>query len=375
MYTHAHSTFFAMQPSHSVQPGRREVFRLLGVTAAAALAPIAGAHAGVRQADARAAAVPRGAILRTVLRDVAPQSLSGPILTHEHLSMTSAFMDKFRSAGGNPPAAPSPPLLTENLDAMIEELRATRAEGVAAIVDGGSLGIGRDIEFLKQLSARTNMPIIAGGGFFLEPFYPARVAELSEDELVEEQVRTATTERWGALGEIGSEAAFTPLQRKVFRATARVHLRTGLPIFTHTAGGRMALEQLDLFEAMGVKPPHLMIGHLSRLNEPNIDVHKAIAARGVFVGFDQVGRGAADAGQVQMVRALVDAGYVDQILLSADFGSAASEFHRSGGSGFGRTVTVFVPMLRKAGVSDAAIRRITVDNPRRFLAFVPAATA
>ena len=35
------------------------------------------------------------------------------------------------------------------------------------------------------------------------------------------------------------------------------------------------------------------------------------------------------------------------------------------------TLTVFVPKLRAAGVKDDTIRRITVDNPRRFLAFVP----
>jgi hypothetical protein len=27
--------------------------------------------------------------------------------------------------------------------------------------------------------------------------------------------------------------------------------------------------------------------------------------------------------------------------------------------------------MRKAGISDAAIRRVTQDNPRRFLTFVP----
>jgi len=32
---------------------------------------------------------------------------------------------------------------------------------------------------------------------------------------------------------------------------------------------------------------------------------------------------------------------------------------------------VFVPKLRQAGVSEGMIRQITVDNPRRFLAFVP----
>lgn len=359
----------------TVQPGRREVLRLLGLALGVGPTSVvdALAAAGSQASLSSPTTFPAGAIIRTVLRDVAPQSLAGPILTHEHLSMNSAFMDRFRSIGrGGQPAPPGPPLLTENLDVMVDEMRATLADGVACIVDGGSLGIGRSIDFLRQLSTRSNMPIVAAGGFFLEPFYPSTISDLSEEQLADQLVRSAETERWGAMGEIGSEAAFTPLQQKVFRATARAHKRTGLPIFTHTAGGRMAVEQLDLFESMGVAPQRIMIGHLSRLNEPSADVHKVIAARGAFVGFDQVGRGAADANQVAMVKALIDAGHVDQILLSADFGSNGAEFHRSGGAGFARTITAFVPMLQQAGVRDAAIRRITIDNPQRFLAFVPA---
>jgi predicted metal-dependent phosphotriesterase family hydrolase len=38
------------------------------------------------------------------------------------------------------------------------------------------------------------------------------------------------------------------------------------------------------------------------------------------------------------------------------------------------TVTTFVPRLRKAGVSDAVLHRILVENPRRLPAFVPKAT-
>ena len=34
-------------------------------------------------------------------------------------------------------------------------------------------------------------------------------------------------------------------------------------------------------------------------------------------------------------------------------------------------MTAFAPMLAKAGVSEATLRRILVDNPRRFLAVVP----
>jgi predicted metal-dependent phosphotriesterase family hydrolase len=41
--------------------------------------------------------------------------------------------------------------------------------------------------------------------------------------------------------------------------------------------------------------------------------------------------------------------------------------------GWERTLTVFSPLLRLAGVSEATMKRILEDNPRRFLACVPAA--
>ena len=37
----------------------------------------------------------------------------------------------------------------------------------------------------------------------------------------------------------------------------------------------------------------------------------------------------------------------------------------------GQAVTIFAPMLIKAGMTEDMLRHILVDNPRRFLAFVP----
>ena len=44
-----------------------------------------------------------------------------------------------------------------------------------------------------------------------------------------------------------------------------------------------------LCEAVGVKPQHVVIGHLDGLNDPGVRVHREIAGRGAFVGFDRVG--------------------------------------------------------------------------------------
>jgi predicted metal-dependent phosphotriesterase family hydrolase len=182
---------------------------------------------------------------------------------------------------------------------------------------------------------------------------------MSEEQIVKALIKQADDDTLGVFGEIGSWDEITADERKVFRAVGKAHLATNLSIFTHTGiPGKSALEQLDILEDAGVNPDRVVIGHLGNLVDPNVYVHKAICRRGAFVGFDRQGNN--DTQQVPMVMALIDAGFVDHLMFSAD-----------GSSGYSKTVTVFVPKLKAAGISDQALHRITVDNPRRFLAFVP----
>ena len=103
-----------------------------------------------------------------------------------------------------------------------------------------------------------------------------------------------------------------------------------------------------------------------------IDVFKTICKRGAFVGFDRVGsRPESDAAQVPMIRNLIEAGYVDNILLSSDGGGSPTGLKSKGGPGWSRAFTVMGPKLRQAGVDEAALRKIMVDNPKRLLTFVP----
>ena len=71
-----------------------------------------------------------------------------------------------------------------------------------------------------------------------------------------------------------------------------------------------------------------------------------------------------------MIVSCIDAGYEDQVLLSADFAREA-ELKANGGAGYSSVTAIFLPKLRYAGVPEETIRKIMVDNPRRFLAFVP----
>ncbi len=322
---------------------------------------------------------PKGAIIRTILKDLPPEALTGgATLFHEHLSLAPDFMPRWialarpQQAGkANPTPPPSPqPFFMQDLDLMSGELRTAAQEGVACIVDGGHPDMGRDLEFLKQLSMKSGVPIVAGCGYYSQPFYPPEIATMSEDEIVRDLVRQANMQRVGAYGEIGSWAAeISADEKKVFRAVGRAHLETNLAIFTHTAFGRGALEQLDILESVGVKPQNIVIGHVGGLIDPKVEVHKALCKRGAFIGFDRQG-GPGDASQVPMVVALIEAGYAGNLMFSSDL-STATQLKHNGGGGYAKTVTVFVPKLKDAGVKEDTLHGILVDNPRRFLAFVP----
>ena len=337
---------------------------------------VAAAAVPTAFAQAPAPVFPNGAIIRTLLKDYAPDELAGgATLFHEHMSLGPDFNARFGAAaaaaraanglpplagrGGGPPPPPGPDPMRD-VDLMSEELSAARREGVACIVDAGHPDMGRDLGFVRQASGKSGVPVVACAGFYAQPFYPKEISTMSEEQVVQALLKQVDADPIGAFGEIGSWDEMTADERKVFRAIGKAHVATNIPIFTHTGiPGKSALEQLDILEDAGVKPNRVVIGHLGNLVDANVYVHKAICRRGAFVGFDRQG-GNGDAQQVPMVMALIEAGFADHLMFSSD----ASR-------GYGKTLTAFLPKLKAAGANDDVLHRVMVDNPRRFLAFVP----
>ncbi|HVY89384.1 MAG TPA: hypothetical protein VG942_10980 [Hyphomonadaceae bacterium] len=366
---------------------RREALGLLGAGAAAA------AFGGV--ASAQAPAFPKGAVIRTLLKDYAPEELAGgATLFHEHMSTRDGFMVDWarysaetraanrapnappppapqRPAGATPAAPPAPaPNFMADADLMTEELKSAKSEGIGCLVDGGHPDMGRDVGFLKRISTASGLPIVASAGFYTQPFYPKELSSWSEEKVFQEIMKQVNADNIGALGEIGSWDYITKDERKVFRAVGRVHVATNLPIFTHTGiPGKSALEQLDILEDAGVDPKHVVIGHLGNLNDENTEIQRAVIRRGAFIGFDRQG-GNGDDPVAKMAASLIDAGYADNLMFSSDF-SSARDLKKNGGAGYAKTLTVFVPKIKKLGASDEVLHKIMYDNPRRFLAFVP----
>jgi len=357
---------------------RRQALELLGMTAAVSALP--QGMLGQQQTPT----FPKGAIIRTVLKDYAPEELAGgATLFHEHMQLATDFNAKFAAAanavrvangqaanparggggagrGGGANAATGPDLM-HDVERMSAEVAKAKSEGnLTCIVDGGHPDMGRDVNFLREVSMKSGVPIVIGGGFYSQPWYPKEISTMSEEDIVKALIKQADDETVGAYGEIGSWDEITADERKVFRAVGKAHAATNIPIFTHTGiPGKSALEQLDILEDAGVKPDRVVIGHLGNLVDTNVYVHKTLCRRGAFIGFDRLG-GGGDAQQIPMMMSLIEAGFADHLMFSSD-----------ASSGYAKTITTFLPKLKAAGANDEVMRKITQDNPRRFLAFVP----
>jgi predicted metal-dependent phosphotriesterase family hydrolase len=309
---------------------------------------------------------PAAPIIRTILRDVHPAEIDGPILIHEHLSLGGTEWGIERPATK----------WYDDVDLMAREVAACRPSGVRCIVDMGTSDLGRKIDALRTIATRSSMHIVASGGLHGKSDYPPETRGQTADQIADGFYRRAIAERWGVIGEMGTGTGvpMDPEERTALLAAAKLHRRTGLAIVTHTSDGcaQCALDQVELFESAGVSLDRVVIGHLNDITEQPAVVPMAIAKRGAYVGFDHSGKpNDPRAGEyVKTILTLLDAGLANRICLSSDFASERN-LRKNGGPGIDMTITDFVPRLRRAGVDEATLRTMLVENPRRVLSFTP----
>jgi len=259
---------------------------------------------------------------------------------------------------------------------LVEELEPFRKSGGQTLVSLTNIGLGRDPLGLKRISEASRMNIVMGAGWYLRRTYPSYIWEKSVDELagmiVQDIVEGVddTGVKAGIIGEIGTGREYVwPEEERVFRAVARAHLQTGAPIYTHTTHfGELALEQISILEEEGVDLSRVVIGHLG--DRRGVETVLPIAEKGVWLAIDNIGwrTYTRDEQRVQNICQLVQAGYLDRILLGMDI-CRNSDLCYYGGRGYGYLLDTFVPLLRKEGLTDQQVETMLRDNPWRALSF------
>jgi phosphotriesterase-related protein len=345
--------------------------------------------------------------VQTVLGPVGPEEL-GRVLHHEHLlSLTPGPW----LAGGRPatrrgahPAAADLLRDEDQVERAVGALQGLGALGFGTVVDLSPYGVvGRDargtnVTLLQEISRRTGMHVVTGTAVYLEAFSPEWTVSAGLDEMTERLVRDATEGIGGTgvrAGVFGEQATglgtITPHEAKCLRAAARAAHQTGLALITHTTHGTMALEQIDLLAEEGVDLGRVVIGHMD--THPDTEYVLEVAARGVSVAFDTIGKQCwdfrvqpdpadapdgeftkrayrrSDRVRADRVAALVRAGFTGQVLLSHDLTGEEVYLNRDthGDWGYGYLGAVFTDLLAERGVPEHDLEVMLRDNPARLL--------
>src|SRR5690606_14616165 len=134
------------------------------------------------------------------------------------------------------------------------------------------------------------------------------------------------------------------------------------PIATHTEHGTCGLEQIRLLQELGVPPANVIICHMDR--NPDIGLHKELASTGCYLEYDNATRIKyhPDSAGIALIRAMVEAGYGNRLLLGTDFALRSYWKAYGGGPGMAQLLAQFVPRLIREGVPQEAVNDMLTSN-------------
>ena len=352
--------------------------------------------------------------IMTVAGPIDPDEL-GQTIMHEHIFIDFTVMDdtperwsaagRVRPVGATAVGRYNAPLTMDILSAVtlgaanrdnrlltdeqlaIDEVLEFKRRGGGAIVDTTSIGLKRDPLALRRVSEATGLHVVMGGSWYRKGWHTEDLDDRSVESLTEEIVRDVTVGvgdtgiRSGIIGEVGTEGdPLVPNEIKVIQASGRASRITGAPVTLHTSAQRHEQPRiLDLLEDEGADLSRVVVGHSNSL-APDLPFMEELLARGVYIQFDTLGRpptvrrAVNDTDVAHGIVDLINAGYVDRILLSQDV-CTKIQLKAYGGTGFSFIQEQFIPYLKQLGVTDEQIQTIMVENPKRVLTFAPPGSA
>lgn len=261
----------------------------------------------------------------------------------------------------------------EVIGKVLPYLLEIKQRGIQTLVECTPAFIGRDVRLLKMLSEQSGLNILTNTGYY----------GASDNKYLPKWAFTETAEelagRWIAEFEKGIEGTgirpgfiktgvnngkLSELHRKLIRAAALTHLRTGLTICSHTGPALPAREEIEILKQSGVQPSAFVWVHASGSAEEL----ESVGQSGCWISLDGVN--ADNIGKhVEWIVFLKNKGRLGQVLISHDAG-----WYRPGEPGGGefRGFTTIsdklIPALEAQGFTDTDIHTLMVANPAKAFA-------
>jgi phosphotriesterase-related protein len=312
------------------------------------------------------------------LRGPIDSSALGRVLIHEHIFlMDTEYTFNYRQDFFE----------DETTARAAARLNALKATGIDTIIDLTVLGLGRHIPSLARVAAQTELNIIVSTGAYtfnkvpgpFEYYGPGLLRDTPVEPMIEHFVRDivsgigGTNIRAGELKCAIDMPGLTPGVERIMRAVAQAQLATGVPITVHTAPQiESGLIVQRVLAEEGVNLEDVVIGHCG--DSTDVDYLMKLADRGSILGMDRFGVNftITTAQRVATIAAMIKRGYVAQLTLShdcccwsdyfptvADYNRAMPDHH------YLHIHNDVIPALLAAGVTQAQLDTMFVDNPRR----------
>lgn len=295
-------------------------------------------------------------------------------------------------------------MLLDDEKIMAAEVADFKASGGDSILEVSAPGIRSspdDLIAIRRIAERTGVHIVASTGLYAEDTWPFIYRDMTFEQYVE-FLRQEISKGIGDTGILPGhiKAAYEKPTKQLdiyLSAAAFVSKETGLSLQVHLGADVMPDEVRDnvlppLYRG-GCIPERTILCHVQFLmgalsikelvTNPgyvpfDISLLRELLASGFILSFTPLGFEADNeplgfahypdwytlAGMV----ALIQDGYAGQLVIGNDvFTKLATR--RGGGEGYRRLTDFVIPALKKCGVSDNDIYKITIENPARILAF------
>ena len=310
-----------------------------------------------------------------------PADQLGITLPHEHFFVN--IMQERREA-----LLADENLITKEVQTFVDQGGKTLFELSNSSISAGALHTRRgrseamftrpaeNVEACIRVADAVGLQMVLSTGYYRDPYLDdVMLNEYSTNELAAFIVRDlmegfpGTDVRAGIIGEVGANKWYvTAKEERSFRAAARAQLQTNRALYTHAVFWPVGEQQIEILKEEGVDMSRVAIGHTDTVPTPGYAVE--LARHGVFIGLDSIqsANPTAVANRVEMVKSLIEAGYLEKILISHDVCMPA-HMTTNGGNGFGFILGGFKQALLDAGVSEKDFDVITTENPARLAAY------
>lgn len=298
----------------------------------------------------------------------------GFTLMHEHVMVAaSGLYDSY------------PDLLGPDREARaIAALSKAKAAGIDTIVDATTFDLGRNAGLMAAAAKGSGVNIINVTGWWLD--VPRFLQGVGPNQMAREFIRDieegfrGTDIKAGFLKCAADFEGVTAPLETMARAVARAHKATGAPIMVHSfPTGQVARRQIAIFREEGVDLTRVKIDHSN--DTTDTEYLTWILEQGCYLGLDRYpGRNVSPHMRTVTLKRLLDAGWGHRLCPSHDCiclhihnerpdGTIPEQhaFFHSNPDQYLFMHRHVIPELQEMGASEADIRMLFVDNPRRFL--------